>query len=34
MQFDYIYFYVENVIEFRDWFREKLGFKVIVFKIS
>ena len=29
MEFDHIHFYVENAIESRDWFREKLGFKAI-----
>ncbi|MDE5069496.1 MAG: 4-hydroxyphenylpyruvate dioxygenase [Trichodesmium sp. St16_bin4-tuft] len=34
MQFDHIHFYVENAIESRDWFREKLGFKAIASKTS
>ncbi|NEP05406.1 MAG: 4-hydroxyphenylpyruvate dioxygenase [Okeania sp. SIO2G4] len=29
MEFDHIHFYVENAMESRDWFIEKLGFKAI-----
>ncbi|NEP82707.1 MAG: 4-hydroxyphenylpyruvate dioxygenase [Okeania sp. SIO3C4] len=29
MEFDRIHFYVENAVESRDWFVEKLGFKAI-----
>ncbi len=34
MEFDHIHFYVENAIESREWFREKLGFKAIASQTS
>jgi len=34
MDFDHIHFYVENAMESRDWFREKLGFKAIASQTS
>ena len=34
MEFDHIHFYVENAMECRDWFREKLGFKTITSQTS
>ncbi|MEB3340325.1 4-hydroxyphenylpyruvate dioxygenase [Okeania sp.] len=34
MEFDHIHFYVENAIESREWFREKLGFKSIASQTS
>jgi len=34
MEFDHIHFYVENAIESRNWFIEKLGFKAIASQTS
>ncbi len=34
MEFDRIHFYVENAMESRDWFIEKLGFKAIASQTS
>lgn len=34
MEFDHIHFYVENAVESRDWFIDKLGFKAIASQTS